>query len=128
MALFGRKSKKEPTQERPKEERKALAVSPTVLKTVATGGTHTLAIRRPHISERASDEAAKGVYVFEVAPHATKPEIRAAVAALFKVTPIKIRTVTKHAKTIMMKGRPGTRRGGKKAYVYLKKGEKIEIV
>ena len=86
------------------------------------------ALRRPHISERASDHAAKGVYVFRVSPDATKSQIGAAVAGLYKVTVEKARTVTLHPKRIIVKGKPGVRSGGKKAYVYLKKGEKIEVM
>jgi len=121
MALFKRNTKKEATEAEPK---KAVALS----SATGTGSVNTLVVKRPHISERASDEMAKGVYVFEVATNATKPQIRAAIAALFKVTPVKVRTVTIHPKKITVKGRPGMRTGKKKAYVYLKKGEKIDVI
>jgi len=120
MALF-----KKTTKQEKKEEKQIVPAGP-VLKTV--GASSALIIKRPHISERASDEAAKGVYVFDVETKATKPQIRSAIRALFNVTPVKVRTVTVHPKKILVKGRPGIRSGGKKAYVYLKKGEKIEVV
>lgn len=123
MALFNlNKKKKETDGQSPK------AIVPVTAKVLGSFGVNTLAIKRPHISERASDVAAQGVYVFDVDSKATKPQIRAAIVALFKVTPVKVRTVTIHPKKIIVKGRPGVRRGGKKAYVYLKKGEKIEVV
>jgi len=120
MAFFKKTTKEE------KKEEQQIVPAGTALKTV--GASSALIIKRPHISERASDEAAQGVYVFDVDTKATKPQIRSAIKALFKVTPIKVRTVTVHPRKILVKGRPGVRSGGKKAYVHLKKGEKIEVV
>lgn len=122
-----RKQKKEPEAPRHlavKESTVSAAVSP--VRKAAGGAVHTDVLRRPHISERASDHAAKGVYAFRVSPHATKLQIKAAVAGLYKVTVEKVRTVTVHPKRIIVKGKRGVRRGGKKAYVYLKAGERID--
>jgi len=83
---------------------------------------------RPHITEKSATTAERGSYVFEVAVSATKRDIALAVHRLFKVTPVKVTTVTMPRRRIMVKGRPGFRKGRKKAYVYLKKGEKIELV
>ncbi len=85
-------------------------------------------LRRPHITEKAAAGAERGVYVFEVSTTANKREIAEAVSLFYKVTPIKVTVVTIPAKRIMVKGRPGFRKGGKKAYVYLKKGDKIEVI
>lgn len=109
---------------------------PTLVADKPISGSHSASgtsvnfgvLLRPHISERASDEALKGVYVFKVATKATKPQIASAVSARYKVTVEQVRIVTVHPKTITVKGKQGTRKGSKKAYVYLKKGEKIEII
>lgn len=70
-----------------------------------------------------------GVYTFDVAQHATKRAISQAVALIYKVTPRKIRVVQVPSKTrrSMRSGKTGVASGGKKAYVYLKKGETLTI-
>lgn len=86
-------------------------------------------ILRPRVSEKAilsSDKS--GVYVFEVTKTATKKQIAGSVKAAYKVTPVKIRTARIAPKAVFVRGKHGTRNGGKKAYVYLKKGDKIELI
>lgn len=84
---------------------------------------------RPRITEKAVVGADKnGVYVFEVMPKATKPQIMASVKAAYKVTPVKVRTAQIAPKAVFVRGRHGVKQGGKKAYVYLKKGDKIELL
>ncbi len=95
-------------------------------KGFGTARPHVLV--RPHVTEKASTSAEKGVYVFRVALDAGKREIAEAVRALYKVTPVKVTIVTMPIKRRIVKGRLGVRAQGKKAYVYLQKGEKIEIV
>lgn len=85
-------------------------------------------LKRPRITEKASALSARGAYVFEVTPSANKRQVAAAVRALYNVTPRKIAIVQIPAKTIVFKGKPGKSPGGKKAYVHLKKGDKIEVV
>jgi large subunit ribosomal protein L23 len=84
---------------------------------------------RPRITEKAAIGADKSnVYVFEVATTATKPQIAASVKAQYKVTPVKVRTTQVADKQIFFRGKKGIKKGGKKAYVYLKKGDKIELL
>lgn len=84
---------------------------------------------RPRLSEKSIVGADKhGVYVFEVAKDATKAAIAASVKAAYKVVPVKIRTAVIAEKAVFVRGKKGVRRGGKKAYVYLKKGDKIELI
>ena len=65
-----------------------------------------------------------------VAKNATKYEVSSAVAALYKVTPVKVNIVNKKPTTTMSraKGREVNVAGYKKAYVYLKKGDTITLV
>ena len=86
------------------------------------------AIIRPHVTEKAAALGAQGVYVFDVRQFATKKAIQAAVFALYKVRPARVTIAAIPRKQIIVKGKPGVRKGGKKAYVYLKEGDKIEVL
>ncbi|MBX4198600.1 50S ribosomal protein L23 [Candidatus Parcubacteria bacterium] len=88
----------------------------------------TQIIKRPRITEKASMKTEAGVYAFDVATVANKKTIAHAIKELYNVTPIKIAVVTIPTKRVMIKGKWGNKGGGKKAYVYLKKGETIEFV
>ena len=92
--------------------------------------SHNLAsmIIKPRVTEKATVSAESGVYVFEVSKDSTKDRIAKAIAAMYKVTPVKVRTVVLPAKSVFVRGKWGSKTGVKKAYVYLKKGDKIEII
>lgn len=83
-------------------------------------------IIRPHVTEKASFSAESSTYVFVVDPKATKALVKKAFTEKYKITPLKISTVTTPAKRVVVRGKYGTKSGYKKAYVYLKKGTKIE--
>ena len=86
-------------------------------------------LKNPRITEKATVLAEQNAYTFDVAINATKKEIEKAVKALYKVTPLHVRTVRVVSKKVMPRGRRGkigATSAGKKAYVYLKKGDKIE--
>ncbi len=83
-------------------------------------------IRRPLITEKTSDlrESVQTV-VFEVAPQATKVEIRQAVERLLGAKVASVRTSIGHGK-VKRQGRfAGQRSDSKKAYVRLRVGEKM---
>jgi large subunit ribosomal protein L23 len=86
-------------------------------------------IRTPRITEKAAYMTVQNAYVFEVAMDATKRDVVAAVQALYKVTPRKVNMVRKgpRAYVARFRNRRGTKAGMKKAYVFLKKGDKIDI-
>ena len=65
-------------------------------------------------------------YVFRAQPHATKPEIRAAIESLFGVNVVHIRTLVQRAKRKTRGRTQGIRPRWKKAYVRLKEGQTIE--
>jgi large subunit ribosomal protein L23 len=88
----------------------------------------TSIIKRPRITEKASMKAERNVYAFDVASTATKKTIAMATKELYNVTPVKVRVVTIPSKQVFVRGKWGVKGGGKKAYVYLKKGETIEFV
>lgn len=84
----------------------------------------------PRITEKGAYLAASGVYVFNVTKDANKVQIAEAIREIFKVTPRKVTIVTVPGKVVRTRNtnQLGKTAGGKKAYVYLKKGDTIEIV
>ena len=84
-------------------------------------------IRRPIITEKATLASEGGAVVFEVAMEATKPEIKKAVEALFNVKVKAVNTTITKGKVKRFRGRPGTRRDVKKAYVTLVEGSTIDV-
>ncbi len=85
-------------------------------------------IKNPRITEKASFAQEQNVYTFDIAKSANKTEIKKAVFALYKVHPVKVNVLTIPRKSIMSKGKLGVRGGGRKAFIYFKKGDKIEFV
>lgn len=83
---------------------------------------------RPRITEKSSDKAEVNVYVFDVAPKANKIQIKKAVKDIYKVDALKVNIAKVPSKTVFSRGRKGVKTGGKKAFVYLKKGDKIDII
>ena len=84
--------------------------------------SHYQIIRRPVITEKGlAVKETQGTLVFQVAPTATKTEIKQAVQAIFKVKVDSVRT----ANFVGKERRRGYRPDWKKAYVRLKSGEKM---
>lgn len=86
-------------------------------------------VRRPHVSEKTARASANNnQYVFQVARSATKTDIKQAVEGLFDVQVTGVQVVSMPAKRKAFRGRPGTRKGWKKAYVSLAAGQSIDLV
>lgn len=81
----------------------------------------------PHITEKSTLLSEHNAVVFKVANTATKPQIKAAIEALFDVKVKKINTLVQKGKTKKWKGRPYTRNDVKKAVVTLAEGQTIDI-
>ena len=132
MALFGKKTEKK-VEQKPsfakategkggeKSAQDSLALSSSSSGAVAN------VLKHARITEKASMQQGNNVYSFDVASSATKRDIMLAVRALYGVKPRKVAVVNVPTKTRknMRTGRAGLKRGGKKAYVYLKSGETI---
>lgn len=84
-------------------------------------------IKKPRVTEKATVSTEKNQYVFEVTQDATKASVAAAIKQTYNVTPVKVNIVRRPAKKVFVRGRVGTKSAIKKAYVFLKKGDKIEI-
>ncbi len=87
-------------------------------------------IKNPRITEKATMLVEEGCYTFDVARNATKSEIIKAIFAMYKVTPRAVRTVAVTSKKVTSRknNKVGYTSAGRKAYVYLKKGDKIEVL
>ena len=83
-------------------------------------------IRRPLVTEKATAlKEAQGVLCFEVHRDATKPEIKKAVETLFSTKVADVRVANVHGKVKRQGRYAGKRPDWKKAFVVLKKGEKM---
>jgi large subunit ribosomal protein L23 len=81
----------------------------------------------PHITEKSTMLSETNSVVFRVAPGATKPEIKAAIEALFGVNVVSVNTLTSKGKTKRWQGKPYQRSDVKKAIVRLAAGQSIDV-
>lgn len=127
MALFGKKKIENKPESAPKKEAAAQTASSVSHGYRQAGLAHIFV--SPRITEKATMHESSGVYTFDISGRANKREIMAAITKIYKVTPRAVRVVTipskekRNART----GKRGVKRGGKKAYVYLKKGDTITL-
>jgi large subunit ribosomal protein L23 len=88
-------------------------------------------LRRPILTEKATLQAEKGIYHFEVMPDSNKIEIAQAVVKRFGVAVDSVQTSwqkPKHKLQFTRKGaRHGVKNGFKKAIVHLKPGNTIDV-
>ena len=81
----------------------------------------------PVVTEKSTRVSEYNQVVFKVRLDATKPQIKAAVEALFGVSVTGVNTLNQKGKTKRWKGRPYTRSDVKKAVVTLADGQSIDI-
>ncbi|GAA4213109.1 50S ribosomal protein L23 [Sphingomonas endophytica] len=93
----------------------------------AIDNRHYDVIVAPHITEKATLLSEQNAVVFKVANKATKPEIKAAVEALFDVSVVSVNTIVQKGKTKRWKGAPYQRSDMKKAIVTLREGQSIDV-
>jgi len=84
-------------------------------------------IRKPVITEKATMASEANALVFEVDIAANKPLIKKAVEALFNVKVKAVNTTITKGKVKRFKGRLGTRKDIKNAYVTLEEGHMIDV-
>ena len=93
----------------------------------------SLVIRRPLVTEKSTFasspiDAKPAVYTFVVDSKAGKTSVSKAIKALYAVTPRQVNIINVPGKKVFNRGRVGRSAGFKKAMVYLKSGDKIELV
>ena len=140
LNFFGKQKKEEvkkkaekPSQktETKKEEEELASAEPSGSKeeqktVVVMEGN--LQIVRPHITEKATDLAAKNQYVFVVQTTANKKDIARSVEKMYGVNVKGVRIVNVHPKKMRLGKIKGVKKGYKKAMVQIQKDQKIEIL
>ncbi|MEO7820769.1 MAG: 50S ribosomal protein L23 [Sphingomicrobium sp.] len=102
-----------------------MAKKPT--SAAAIDNRHYDIVLAPHITEKSTMVSEYNAVVFKVAGTASKPEIKAAIEALFNVTVTNVNTIVTKGKTKKWKGTPYKRSDSKKAIVTLAEGQSIDI-
>ena len=93
----------------------------------AVDNRHYDVIVAPHITEKATLLSDQNAVVFKVARDASKPQIKAAVEAIFGVSVVGVNTLVQKGKTKKWKGAPYQRSDMKKAVVRLAEGQSIDV-
>ena len=96
-------------------------------KEAVVDNRHYDVVLKPHITEKTTLLSEHNAVVFQVAGTASKPEIKAAVEALFNVTVTGVNTIVAKGKTKRWKGTPYKRSDVKKAIVTLAEGQSIDV-
>ncbi|HEV2302504.1 MAG TPA: 50S ribosomal protein L23 [Stellaceae bacterium] len=84
-------------------------------------------IRRPVITEKATNASEHNQVIFRVPLGATKREVKAAVEGLFNVKVDAVNTIRVKGKLKRFRGRLGRRSDHKKAIVTLAEGSRIDV-
>lgn len=124
MAFFGRKKTGNGT--------KGNAETKRVTSGNFGGGTRNLSsiLVRPRITEKSARLNEQNIYTFVVRKGATKYDVRDAIRQTYNVIPRKITIVNRppRATHLRSRSRTVTEPGMRKASVYLKKGDRIDLV
>jgi len=142
MALLDFLKKKKDTQKAKKAEVKKPGQKPSEKKTAKTAEVASVAkpsvnlkskilyeaIKRPHISEKATFLSEGGQYVFEIVGGYNKEEIKNAIEGIYGVDVLSVNMVKIPAKKRRLGRTEGYRKAYKKAIVKIKQGQKIEII
>jgi len=91
--------------------------------TKAVDNRHYDIVLAPHITEKSTMLSENNSVVFRVASSASKPEIKAAIEALFDRKVANVNTITVKGKSKRWKGQPYKRSDFKKAIVTLADGQ-----
>ena len=93
----------------------------------AVDARHFDVIVAPHITEKSTLLSEQNAVVFKVAKDASKPEIKAAVEALFGVKVTGVNTLIRKGKVKRFRGTVGRQNDVKKAVVTLADGDSIDV-
>ena len=93
----------------------------------AVDARHYDVVLSPHITEKSTMLSENNAVVFKVASGASKPEIKAAIEALFSVTVTGVNTIVTKGKSKRWKGKPYQRSDFKKAIITLAEGQSIDV-
>lgn len=91
-------------------------------------GVDTSILLRPIITEKATDQEVKGVYIFEVTIKANKTSIKKVIEQIYGIKPLRVNIIRVRGKRVRYGRSTGRTKSWKKALVFLKKGDKIEFI
>jgi len=85
-------------------------------------------LKRPHITEKATELTEENQYIFRVSSRSNKIEIKQAVADVYGVVVESVKIINVPPKKRRLGKTQGWRKGYKKAIVKIKKGQEIEVL
>ncbi|MDQ1276367.1 MAG: large subunit ribosomal protein [Patescibacteria group bacterium] len=89
--------------------------------------TENFLIISPRLTEKASVLSSGNIYTFNVVQNATKTTLAKEIEKKYKVKPIKITVSNNPRVRVFTRGKIGYKTGFKKASVFLKKGDKLNL-
>jgi len=106
------------------------STQPAAAGTHATDRDFSTVLKKPQLTEKAMAQSDRKIYTFVVAKNATKYAVASAIKEVYGVTPVKVNIVNKLPRKSLSgtRGRVVAVPGYKKAYVYLKEGDTINLV
>lgn len=128
MGIFSKKDDKAVAKKSVKAEAPKTEAKKDSVKEDAKVVSYNQVLKNPRITEKAAHISGNNVYTFDVYPKATKTDITKAIKEIYNVAPVKVNVVAIPKKKVYRKDGVGIKRGGRKAYVTLKKGDKIEFI
>ncbi len=128
MGIFNKKTDKPGAAKKVAKAPKVKAEKKAETKPLATNLLLARAIRNPRITEKAANISDHNVYTFDVGMGISKQEIKKAIKAAYGFAPVKVNVTAVPTKRVFRRNSVGVKGGGRKAYVYLAKGDKIEFI
>jgi len=92
-----------------------------------TDPRHYDLILSPVITEKATNASERNQVLFNVARHATKPQIKEAIEKLFDVKVKSVNTLVRKGKMKVFRGNFGSQSDTKRAIVTLEEGHRIDV-
>jgi len=114
-------------EEKPKKTRTSRAKTKNADKAATKAKAVVSELIAPYIAEKSTMLNEKGIYVFQIKPQVNKIMVRQFIKTNYKVDPIKVNIINLPGKAVFMRGKKGMKPGKKKAMVYLKEGDKINV-
>lgn len=134
LDIFKRKEKPAAAKKQaaPKAERVRKAeprkVDVAVPKSKKISGQAYRILKRPHVTEKATDLTANNQYVFEIFPDSNKNQVKKAVEDVYGIDVVSVKIINIHRKRRRLGRIEGWGHGCKKAVVKIKEGQKIEVL
>ncbi|MBI2450501.1 MAG: 50S ribosomal protein L23 [Candidatus Nealsonbacteria bacterium] len=101
---------------------------PIISKTKKVLGQAYRVLRKPHVTEKATDLTSVNQYVFEIFPGVNKNQVKKAVEDAYGVDVVGVRMINIPRKRRRLGRIEGWQGAYKKAVVRIKEGQKIEVL